>query len=75
MRLRYTCITVHKTPHPTVGQPPICEATFKPVLPALSTENAAFFYNVPQGLLDIRTFVNEQFTVGKDYFIDINPAN
>jgi hypothetical protein len=74
MRLRYTCVTVHKTPHPTAGQPPICEATFRAVPPATSPENAAFFYNQPAGILDIRTFVDEKFNVGKDYFIDISPA-
>lgn len=74
-RCKYQCQSVlkQKAWNAKEGQPYLFLAKFSAVMDN-SPENKAFFEATPTGSLEIGMYKQDQFEVGKCYFIDVSLA-
>ena len=72
-RCKYSCHEVTKRKHWDKAKGHIFTAKFSPVMDG-SEENKKFYAATPSGSLEVGTYQQDIFEVGKDYFIDISEA-
>ena len=73
-RCKFTCQSVTKSKHYRRDEPGfLFTARFVPVTSG-SEENQKFFDATPSGSLEVGTYVDDRFVVGKDYYLDITLA-
>jgi len=75
-RCKFTCMAVKKSKHYrrlSNADDFLYTAEFMPVTGG-STENDSFFDATPSGKLEIGTYTDDRFEVGKDYYLDIVPV-
>lgn len=72
VRCKFKCNEVTKTARYN-GEGFLYTAKFSAVYDN-SPENKAFFDATPNGQLSVGTYKEDHFTVGKEYYLDITPA-
>jgi len=75
VRCKFVCQSVKKT-HNCFGKDPpfLFEAAFSAVTSG-SEENKKFFQYTPSGRLEVGTYKEDVFEVGKEYYLDLTPAS
>ena len=74
VRCKFKCQSVAKRIGWNAASPFLYEADFSAVMDG-SEENKAFFAATPSGSLKVGTVKVDVFEVGKEYYLDITPAD
>lgn len=73
-RCKFKCTEVKKTTA-WGGDPGFLYTAVFNVVTGDSDENKTFFKYTPSGRLEIGTYTEDRFDVGKEYFVDLTPAD
>jgi hypothetical protein len=73
VRCKFKCVGVGEQENNDPAKPVLYSASFMPVTTG-SSENEQFFAYTPGGRLDLAVLSEQHFEEGKQYYLDITPA-